>query len=316
MSISYKMKHVQNEIQKVLVGKEELVELVMISLLNNGNILLEDVPGTGKTLLAKSLAVLLGGEFRRIQFTPDVLPSDVTGIEFFNPRDQEFEMRPGPVMTNVLLADEVNRATPRTQSSLLEVMEEKQVTIEGKTLKLPQPFIVIATQNQLESHGTFPLPEAQMDRFFMQLKSGYPTLKEEKQMLQLMKFGNPFDELNAIFTPEEILQLQEEVKGIHFEDVLEDYLLTIVQATRNSEAIEVGVSPRGTLAFMKAAQGKAFIEGRNYVVPEDIQYVAPYVLSHRIVLSLESSMRMTKQQAMEELLATIDVPVEVGGLRT
>ncbi|MCA0985941.1 AAA family ATPase [Guptibacillus algicola] len=311
MSISLKMEHVQNEIKKVLVGKEELVELVMISLLNNGNILLEDVPGTGKTLLAKSIAVLLGGDFRRIQFTPDVLPSDVTGIEFFNPRDQEFEMRPGPVMTNVLLADEINRATPRTQSSLLEVMEEKQVTIEGKTLQLPKPFIVIATQNHLESQGTFPLPEAQMDRFFMQMKSGYPTFDQEKEMLSMMKYGIPIDDLSAVFTPEEMIELQHQVNDVHIEEILENYLLSIVQETRNNEAIDVGVSPRGTLAFMKAAKGKAFIEGRSFVVPEDIQFVAPFVLSHRIVLSLESSMRITKMQALETILKDIDVPVEV-----
>lgn len=311
MSISLKMEHVQNEIKKVLVGKEELVELVMISLLNNGNILLEDVPGTGKTLLAKSIAVLLGGDFRRIQFTPDVLPSDVTGIEFFNPRDQEFEMRPGPVMTNVLLADEINRATPRTQSSLLEVMEEKQVTIEGKTLQLPKPFIVIATQNHLESQGTFPLPEAQMDRFFMQMKSGYPTFDQEKKMLSLMKYGIPIDDLSAVFTTEEMIELQHQVNDVHIEEVLENYLLSIVQETRHNEAIHVGVSPRGTLAFMKAAKGKAFIEGRSFVIPEDIQFVAPFVLSHRIVLSLESSMRITKLQALEGVLKEIDVPVEV-----
>lgn len=316
MAIVQKMKEVQQEIQKVLIGKEETVELVMISLLNNGNILLEDVPGTGKTLLARSIAVILGGEFSRIQFTPDVLPSDVTGIQFFNPKSQEFQLRPGPIMTNVLLADEINRATPRTQSSLLEVMEEKQVTIEGNTLKLPNPFIVIATQNPLESQGTFSLPEAQMDRFFMQMKSGYPSLAEEKQMIQMMRLRNPFEDLISVFTQDEMLSFQEEVKQIQLSSSIEDYLLAIVQATRQSEYIEVGVSPRGTIAFMKAAQGKAYIEGREYVTPDDLQFVAPYVLSHRIVLSIEGSMRKTKEQVFKEVLSEVEVPVEAKGIAT
>ncbi|MGG1688158.1 AAA family ATPase [Pseudalkalibacillus sp. NRS-1564] len=313
MKIVEKMKIVQQEMQKVLIGKEKTIELVVISLLNNGNVLLEDVPGTGKTLLARSMAVLLGGEFKRIQFTPDVLPGDVTGIQFFNPKKQDFELRPGPVMTNVLLADEINRATPRTQSSLLEVMEEKQVTIEGTTLKLPTPFIVMATQNPLESQGTFSLPEAQMDRFFMQMKSGYPTMKEEKQMIQMMRLHNPFDDLTCLFEEGEIESFQEEVKRVELSDVIEDYLLNIVEATRNSEYISVGVSPRGTIAFMKAAQGKAYLEGRRYVTPDDLQFVAPYVLSHRLVLTMEGSMRMTKQKVFNEILTQIEVPVEVLG---
>ncbi len=313
MTIVEKMKLVQREMQKVLIGKNKTIELVMISLLNNGNVLLEDVPGTGKTLLAKSMAVLLGGQFKRIQFTPDVLPGDVTGIQFFNPKKQDFELRPGPVVTNVLLADEINRATPRTQSSLLEVMEEKQVTIEGTTLKLPTPFIVIATQNPLESQGTFSLPEAQMDRFFMQMQSGYPTPIEEKRMIQMMRLQNPFDDLKSIFEDGEIELLQKEVKRVELSEVIEDYLLSIVQATRSGGYISVGVSPRGTIAFMKAAQGKAFIEGRSFVTPEDIQFVAPYVLSHRLVLTMEGAMRKTKQAVFQEILTQVEVPVEVRG---
>lgn len=314
MKIVDKMQLVQHEMKTVLIGKEKTIELVMICLLNNGNVLLEDVPGTGKTLLAKSMAVLLGGQYKRVQFTPDVLPGDVTGIEFFNPKLQDFELRPGPVMTNVLLADEINRATPRTQSSLLEVMEEKQVTIEGKTLKLPTPFIVIATQNPLESQGTFSLPEAQMDRFFMQMETGYPTPEEEKQMIQMMRVTNPFNDLKAIFEEGEIEWYQEQVKQVVLSEVIEDYLLSIIQATRNGEYISVGVSPRGTIAFMKAAQGKAFVEGRSFVTPEDIQFVAPYVLSHRLVLTMEGAMRKTKQAVLQEILSQVDVPVESKGV--
>jgi MoxR-like ATPase len=310
MNILSQVKLVKNAIAGVLTGKDELVELTMIALVNKGHLLLEDVPGTGKTVLAKSLARLIGGDFKRIQFTPDILPADITGIQFFHPKHQEFEMRPGPVMTNILLADEINRATPRAQSSLLEVMEERQVTIDGETLKLPSPFLVIATQNPIESHGTFPLPEAQLDRFFMKLPSGYPDFAQEKEMLHMYRVQNPQELLEPVFSLEDILQMQEEVQHIFVSDEIENYLLSIVHTTRQHEFIENGVSPRGTLAFMKASQGAAYVNGRTFVTPDDIQLVAPYVLSHRLVLTMEGTMRKTKEQVLKEILESIDVPVE------
>lgn len=310
MNIVNQVNLVKNAIAGVLTGKDDLVELTMIALVNKGHLLLEDVPGTGKTVLAKSLARLIDGEFKRIQFTPDILPADITGIQFFHPKHQEFEMRPGPVMTNILLADEINRATPRAQSSLLEVMEERQVTIDGETLKLPAPFLVIATQNPIESHGTFPLPEAQLDRFFMKLPSGYPNFDQEKDMLHMYRAQNPQELLEPVFTLEDIIKMQEEVQQIFVSDEIENYLLSIVHATRQHEFIENGVSPRGTLAFMKAAQGAAYVNGRTFVTPDDVQLVAPHVLSHRLVLSMEGTMRKTKEQVLKDILESIDVPVE------
>lgn len=310
MNIVNQVKLVKNAIAGVLTGKDKLVELTMIALVNKGHLLLEDVPGTGKTVLAKSLARLIDGEFKRIQFTPDILPADITGIQFFHPKHQEFEMRPGPVMTNILLADEINRATPRAQSSLLEVMEERQVTIDGETLKLPAPFLVIATQNPIESHGTFPLPEAQLDRFFMKLPSGYPNFNQEKDMLHMYRSQNPQELLEPVFSLEDIIKMQEEVQQIFVSDEIENYLLSIVHATRQHEFIENGVSPRGTLAFMKAAQGAAYVNGRTFVTPDDVQLVAPHVLSHRLVLSMEGTMRKTKEQVLKDILESIDVPVE------
>lgn len=309
------IKKLKQGIGKVLLGKENTAELVMIGLLCRGHVLLEDVPGTGKTMMAKSIAKSISGKFKRIQFTPDVLPSDVTGIQFFNPKEQSFELRPGPVMTNILLADEINRATPRTQSSLLEVMEEQQVTIEGETLSIKPPFIVLATQNPIESQGTFPLPEAQMDRFLMQIRVGYPTREEEKEMMHRYRTEEPIDALEQVISLEEIISLQKQVKEVEISGVVEDYLLSIVRGTRESELTDTGVSPRGTLAFMRAVQAKAFVQGRDYVTPEDVKEMAPIVLAHRLVLSLEGEMSKTKPQVLEELLNEIEVPVELGAVR-
>lgn len=311
-----KIAKIKSSIATVLVGKEEMTELVVISILARGHILLEDVPGTGKTMLAKSIAKCLDAKFRRVQFTPDVLPSDVTGIQFFNPKEQAFELRPGPVMTNILLADEINRATPRTQSSLLEVMEERQVTIDGETLPLPKPFIVIATQNPIDSQqGTFSLPEAQMDRFLLLIKVGYPTLAEEKQMLSMYRESEPIDSLEVVLTIQEIEEMQNELKKVILSEDIEMYMLKIIAATRQSEYVEVGVSPRGTLGLMRAIQARAYIQGRDYCLPEDVKVMAPYVLSHRLVLSIEGSMRKTKEDVLMEILKSVEVPVEAGAVR-
>ncbi|MCH1623982.1 AAA family ATPase [Ferdinandcohnia quinoae] len=305
----------KENISQVIIGKNEVVELVLNSLINNGHILLESVPGTGKTMLAKSFAKSISGSFKRIQFTPDVLPSDVTGIQFFNPKEQEFQLRPGPVMTNILLADEINRATPRTQSSLLEVMEERQVTIDGETLKLPSPFIVIATQNPIESQqGTFPLPEAQMDRFFVQIDLGYPSFAEEKQIMQTYRQNNPIEELGEVLSKEDIEYMQREVQQVKLSDDVEDYLLRVIHATREHSDVEIGASPRGTLALMKAAQGRAYLDGRLYVTPEDIKYMAPFVIAHRLVLTMEGSLKKTNRQIIQELLSSVSVPVEAGAV--
>jgi MoxR-like ATPase len=306
---------IQEAIGNVLLGKEKTVELVMIALLSKGHVLLEDVPGTGKTMLAKSIAKTLDGKFRRVQFTPDVLPGDVTGVEYFNPKEQTFELRPGPVMTNILLADEINRATPKTQSSLLEAMEERQVTIEGQTLQIEKPFIVIATQNPIESQGTFPLPEAQMDRFLLQIRTGYPSRDEEKELMTLYRKNEPIENLRPVISLDELLEMQKEVREVALSDDVKDYLLDMIRATRDSEFIDTGVSPRGTLALMRSVQAKAYIEGRGYVIPEDVKDLAPHVLAHRLVLSMEGEMRKTKSQILNEILSGIEVPVEAGADR-
>ncbi|MED3552392.1 MoxR family ATPase [Cytobacillus praedii] len=305
--------NLQEEIGKVMIGKEKEVELFVIALLFNGHILMESVPGTGKTMLAKTFANTINGVFSRIQFTPDVLPSDVTGIQFFNPKKQEFEFKTGPIIANIVLADEINRATPRTQSSLLEVMEEKQVTIDGHTIRVPDPFMVVATQNPVESQqGTFPLPIAQMDRFFMKLSMKYPNLEQEREMLRVSREGTPANEVTAIITSDDLEKLRNKVKEIRIDDEVESYLLEIVRKTREHPSIELGVSPRGTIALLKASQGKAFIEGRTFVIPNNIKEMVPYVLSHRIFLTTEGSLTKTPDKVLDEVIESIPVPVEAG----
>lgn len=306
------LKNIQTEISKVMVGKEKEVELLFISLLFNGHVLLESVPGTGKTMLAKSFAKAINGKFSRIQFTPDVLPSDVTGIQFFNPKKQEFEIKPGPIMANIVLADEINRATPRTQSSLLEVMEERQVTIDGVTVSVDNPFMVIATQNPVESQqGTFPLPIAQMDRFFMKLTMDYPTLREEREIMQISRGEKKKRVCEAVFTLTDFQKIRGLVEAVKFTEDVETYLLNIARETRNHPLIELGVSPRGTIALMRAAQGKAFLEGREFVVPNDIKTMLPFVLGHRIYLTTEASLTKTSEIVLQDVIQSVSLPVEV-----
>ncbi|WP_079508238.1 AAA family ATPase [Mesobacillus jeotgali] len=311
MNLIYKLEQLKEEIGKVVVGRNKEVDMMVVSLLNDGHILMESVPGTGKTLLAKTFASSISGKFSRIQFTPDVLPSDITGIQFFNPKLQEFELKPGPVVTNLLLADEINRATPRTQSSLLEAMEEHQVTIDGHTIPLKTPFLVIATQNPVESQqGTFQLPIAQLDRFFIKLSLGYPEIDEEREMIKKHRFGTGTIENKAVFNEDDILYLKQELKNVTLSEVVQEYLLRLTRETRNHASIELGISPRGTLALVKAAQGFALIKGRNYVLPNDVKEMAPFVLAHRIYLSAEASLTKTPEKVVEDLLESIALPVE------
>ena len=299
-------------LNQVIYGKEDVVELLFTALLVEGHVLLESVPGTGKTKLAKSFAKILSGDFKRIQFTPDVLPSDITGIRFFNPKIQEFELRVGPVVTNVLLADEINRATPKTQSSLLEVREEKQTTIDGERIPIQRPFIVLATQNPIEgNYGTFPLPEAQLDRFLFKINLGYPSREEAKSILENYRRKDPYLDLRPILQLGEIVEMQEQVKAVLVSEVVMEYLLDLVEASRKQPEVELGVSPRGMLALMRAAQAKALLNGRDYVNPHDIQSRAPYVFEHRIILTMEAAMKQTARSVTEKIIRSVEVPMEI-----
>jgi MoxR-like ATPase len=270
-------------IAQQIVGKDRPIQLVLTALLSGGHVLLEDVPGVGKTLLAKSLAKSIDGKFQRIQCTPDLLPSDITGTNIWNPGSREFEFMPGPVFTNILLADEINRATPRSQSALLEVMEERQVTLDGRSRSVSAPFFVIATQNPIESHGTFPLPEAQMDRFAISLSLGYPGADEELQMLQGLASGTPIANLEACISLEQLQAIQQQCQQISVDAAIARYIVDLVRATRNHGDISLGVSPRGSVALYRATQAWAWLQGRSYAIPDDVKDLAPYVLAHRII---------------------------------
>jgi MoxR-like ATPase len=306
--IDFKEKVVKN-VSKVIVGKEKIIELIAVSFICGGHVLIEDVPGLGKTLMVKAFAKTIGGSFKRIQFTPDLLPSDLTGINFYNQKKGEFEFRSGPLFANIILADEINRATPRTQSSLLEAMEEKQVTVDGVTRKLPDPFMVLATQNPVETYGTFPLPEAELDRFFMRIKIGYPSREEEIEIINRNKKKDMLEDIDTIVNTDEVNYLKENFINVRASKEVMDYLLDIVDATRKSESILLGVSPRGSVALFKASQVYALFNGRDYIIPEDIKYLAPFILNHRII-TIGASKSKDIYEAINNLLENIKVPVE------
>jgi len=310
-TIAESAKRLRENIQRVIVGKDEQIEEALVAVLCEGHILVEDVPGIGKTTLAKALAASLGCTFRRIQFTPDLLPSDVTGINYYNQKQQEWEFRAGPVFAQVVLADEINRATPRTQSALLEAMQERQVTVDGDTRPLPGPFLVLATQNPIELEGTFPLPEAQIDRFFIKLPIGYPTVDEENSILLRFERTDPLVGLSPVVSTEELLAMQKQVREVRVEASVREYVVAIARATREHAEVALGASPRGTMALYHAAQAWAAIRGRAFVVPDDVKRLAPYVLTHRILIQPQVRLRGRKpEEVVVEIVDTVPVPVE------
>jgi MoxR-like ATPase len=296
---------------RVIVGQRDTVELLLVALLSNGHVLIEDVPGTGKTIMARSLARSIGGEFQRIQCTPDLLPGDITGISYFNQKESEFIFRPGPIFAQIVLADEVNRATPRTQSALLEAMAERQVTVERETLVLPSPFLLIATQNPVELEGTFPLPEAQLDRFLMRVRLGYPSLDDERAILRRFRIEEPLNELAPVAAATDLVALAAMVRHVRIAPVVEDYLLEIVRATRNFGGVDLGVSPRGSLALARASQALAAMHGRAYVLPDDVKRLAVPVLAHRLITTVETRVQAdASDQIIEEVVQRVAIPVE------
>jgi len=302
---------VLNEVGKAIVGKRNVLKMILTTILADGHVLLEDLPGLAKTLMAKSFARALGLEFKRVQFTPDLLPSDILGVSVFNQKTLEFEFRKGPVFTNILLADEINRSPPKTQSALLEAMQERQVTIEGNTYELPKPFVVIATQNPIEQEGTYPLPEAQLDRFLVRLRVGYPTKEEEKEILKRrMERKREEVEINPVVGPGEVVEMQRAIEDVYISDPILDYIVDIVEMTRRDKrSVEIGASPRGSLALMKLSRAYAAIEGRDYVIPDDVKAVAVPALSHRLILKRELwYTKVSQESVMEKLLEKVPVP--------
>lgn len=304
-----------DNVEKVIIGKRPAIEQLMVALLCEGHVLLEDVPGSGKTMLARSIATSLGIGFKRIQCTPDLMPNDVTGVSIFNQKNSEFEFRPGPIFINILLTDEINRATPRTQSALLEAMQEQQVTVDGVTRELPRPFLVLATQNPIEYEGTFPLPEAQLDRFLMRISLGYPDSKDERQILINLQREHPITRLEKVVDGNRLLLLQKQVWEVHVDDTLQAYIVAIAAATRSHADLSLGISPRGSLALFKTAQALAAIRGRDHVIPDDIKYLVFATLSHRLILKPEAELRgRTSRMVLEDVLKSTSL--DLGGLRS
>lgn len=298
-------------IEKVMIGKREVAELSIVALLSGGHVLLEDVPGVGKTMMVRSLAKSVGADFKRIQFTPDLLPSDVVGVSIYNPKTLQFEFRPGPIVGNIILADEINRTSPKTQAALLEAMEEASVTIDGETLHIAKPFFVMATQNPIEYEGTYPLPEAQLDRFLLKIKMGYPDAAQELDVLRRAENKQPIQEIGAVMTLETLRELQAQVQRVHVEDNVKSYIVSIARATRDHSKVYLGVSPRASIALMKAAQAYAFMQSRDFVKPDDVQYLAPYVFSHRVILTPEARYEgVTVEHIMQDVVKQILVPIQ------
>jgi MoxR-like ATPase len=311
VNIQSTAEQIRANVSRVIVGKDAVIDLALVALLCEGHLLLEDVPGIGKTTMAKALARSLNCSFRRIQFTPDLLPSDVTGLSIYSLKTQEFEFRPGPVFAQILLADEINRATPRTQSALLEAMQERQITVDGNTLLLPRPFLVIATQNPIELEGTFPLPEAQVDRFFMRVKIGYPSDAEESAMLVRFEREDPLEHLNPIVDADQLSAMQRAIRATRVEMSVREYIVAIARATRTHASVELGASPRGTLFLYRAAQAYAAMRGRDFVLPDDVKYLAPFVLTHRLILSAQTRLRgKSAEEIVGQVVETVPVPVE------
>ena len=296
-------------IGRVIVGKRETVELALVALISGGHVLIEDVPGVGKTMLVRSIATSTGCDYRRMQFTPDLLPSDVTGVSVFNQKTGDFEFRPGPIMAQIVLADEINRATPKTQSALLEAMGEQQVTVEGITRKLPNPFMVLATQNPIEYEGTFPLPEAQLDRFFMRISLGYPDAEQEVAIMERREHVDPIDELQPVCTPDDITRLQGQADDVYIDILVKQYIVELANATRRHPEAALGVSPRASISLMKGGKARAMLNNRDYVVPDDIKAIATATLAHRVLLTPSARMReVTQETVIAEVLSQVSVP--------
>ncbi len=298
-----------SNVEKVIIGKHREVQLAFVAMLSKGHVLIEDVPGVGKTVLAKSLAKSVGCKFRRIQFTPDLLPSDITGVSVFNQKTREFEFRAGPIMAQIILADEINRATPKTQAALLECMEERQVTVDETTYRMPEPFLIMATQNPIEYEGTFPLPEAQLDRFLMRISLGHPKPEEEIRILDAQQFVHPVETIEQVVTVTDLLQAQEEVKRIYVDPLIKEYIVALVNATRNHPEVYLGASPRGSLALYRTSQVLAALQGRDFVIPDDVKALAEVTLAHRIIISPSARIKnVDTRTVVQEITSTVPVP--------